>query len=663
MNIITDATPAPNTNYFIRQSQKFDGILNVFWFGAIGDGLNDDTNAIQSALNFISKTDDPNPSEESWYGGGTVFLPKGVYLISETLFIGQNCRLVGVNNRYHFEYLSNPDAGGSVIKANFEDINQWVISSATYEYNTSSPPILNLLPYDVALSKDNGNGYNYNNYIYRKGINIENLTIDGGYKIAFGGIRLSNAGNSTIRNVGMHNAKCGFMLNTCWGGSIENCFVNTIWYGALVISCNSAIIIDSYFRGVSETPFIDEEDLPDFIYHDLPYSDWDLNDNVKYGKTGIYCYYTSSLSVISSVVEATTNAVSCLDSTMSLISIHIEDIKYYGIIVGIGLSTQLNADQIFFWKLQSGFYFGKSAMASLNTIKVTGPTESDNQLFVYNNSTNRNVTFSNTIYIKRKYFSDILFADEGVSGQNYGAVYVNPDDGNDDNYGFNQNDAIKTFDAALIRIQNQSTVNPIKTIYVRAAPMINEEGNPKTGAAIKNLDIVSIENADVLITTYDINLEVNPPRIKGRIFFEGLTSKIAQIGQIEFLGNVNMYFRNVDLVCNNPNSMSANQVNLSMFGLRNSYGRLSFNNDSIYSPPYDIDLNLCYSIIQANINTSIFFSPLSLIDIKFANITINGGCLSPVQNGTQSLGVDCVQIGSSTNGVGWQDASIIRNNL
>ena len=193
--------------------------------------------------------------------------------------------------------------------------------------------------------------------------------------------------------------------------------------------------------------------------------------------------------------------------------------------------------------------------------------------------------------------------------------------------------------------------------------MITEEGNPKTGAALKNLDIVSIENADVLITTYDINTEVYPPRIKGRIFFEGLTSGVAQIGQIEFLGNVNMYFRNVDLVCNNPNSMSANQVNLSMFGLRNSYGRLSFNNDSIYSPPYDIDLNLCYSIIQANINTSIFFSPLSLIDIKFANITINGGCLSPVQNGTQSLGVDCVQIGSSRNGVGWQDVYIIRNNF
>ncbi|MDZ4668084.1 MAG: hypothetical protein SGJ00_09380 [bacterium] len=319
-----------------------------------------------------------------------------------------------------------------------------------------------------------------------------------------------------------------------------------------------------------------------------------------------------------------------------------------------------------FFNIQSGFYFGKKVLAilnSINTFNRSWLTPADNQLYVYNEGLGRNITFTNAIFHKRKYYANILFTDEGVNGQNQGAVYINPDYGNDENYGFNQNDSVQTFDAALIRIQNQSTISPVKTIYVRAAPLLSEGSDPKTGAALKNLDIVFIENADVLIATYDIDTEVYPPRIKGRIFFEGLTSGVAQIGQIEFLGNVNMYFRNVDLVCNSPIAMSATPVNLSMFGLWNSYGRLSLNNDSIFSPPYDIDLNICYSIIQANLSSLILISSLSLIDIKFVNIAINGGSLSPVQTGTPTLGVDCVQIAGTRTGIVWQDAIIIKNNF
>ncbi|MDZ4668083.1 MAG: hypothetical protein SGJ00_09375 [bacterium] len=260
--------------------------------------------------------------------------------------------MIGVNNRYYFEYLHGgspkPTGAGTLIKANFEDPNKWVISSATYKNNI--PPISsNLLPYDIALSKAGGSNYSYGNYIYRMGINIENLTIDGGENNAFGGIRLSNAGNSTVRNVGVHRAKCGIMLNTCWGGSIENCFVNIIWYGALVIDCNSSVVTDCYFRGITSEILIPAGNLPDFIYHDLPYLDWDLDDVVKYGNTGIYCYNTSSLSLNSTVVEYTTNGISCLNSTMTLVSIYLEEIKYYGVVVGIGDETQIVADQVFFF--------------------------------------------------------------------------------------------------------------------------------------------------------------------------------------------------------------------------------------------------------------------------------------------------------------------------
>ncbi|MDZ4668082.1 MAG: hypothetical protein SGJ00_09370 [bacterium] len=54
------------------------GFVNAKWFGAIGNGIFDDTAAIQGALDFISKTSDTNPANIPNFGGGTVFLPKGV---------------------------------------------------------------------------------------------------------------------------------------------------------------------------------------------------------------------------------------------------------------------------------------------------------------------------------------------------------------------------------------------------------------------------------------------------------------------------------------------------------------------------------------------------------------------------------------------------------
>lgn len=62
-----------------------EGAVNVKWFGAKGDGVTDDTNAIQSAINF--------------YRGKTIFLPSGEYLTSNELVIpyagGSSTELIG----------------------------------------------------------------------------------------------------------------------------------------------------------------------------------------------------------------------------------------------------------------------------------------------------------------------------------------------------------------------------------------------------------------------------------------------------------------------------------------------------------------------------------------------------------------------------------------
>lgn len=61
-------------------------VANVKAFGAIGDGITDDTDAIQAAIDSID-----------FDGGGTVFFPTGIYLISDTLTMDQGIYLRGVS--------------------------------------------------------------------------------------------------------------------------------------------------------------------------------------------------------------------------------------------------------------------------------------------------------------------------------------------------------------------------------------------------------------------------------------------------------------------------------------------------------------------------------------------------------------------------------------
>jgi hypothetical protein len=79
---------------------NFSGYVNVKAFGAIGDGVTDDTASIQAAINFAA----------AYANGATVWFPAGKYLISSTLTINKNyVHLKGVNRNG----LNNNFNGGS----------------------------------------------------------------------------------------------------------------------------------------------------------------------------------------------------------------------------------------------------------------------------------------------------------------------------------------------------------------------------------------------------------------------------------------------------------------------------------------------------------------------------------------------------------------------
>jgi len=77
---------------------KLSDFVSVKDFGAVGDGVTDDTTAIQNAINALQQLGYIAGAQypESTYIGQTLFFPSGIYLISSALtFAKSGCALIG----------------------------------------------------------------------------------------------------------------------------------------------------------------------------------------------------------------------------------------------------------------------------------------------------------------------------------------------------------------------------------------------------------------------------------------------------------------------------------------------------------------------------------------------------------------------------------------
>lgn len=70
--------------YIEGEGGAIEGVTNVTHFGAIGDGISDDTNNIRNAINDGV--------------GGVIAFPPGIYLVSDTIKIPSNTELLGIGN-------------------------------------------------------------------------------------------------------------------------------------------------------------------------------------------------------------------------------------------------------------------------------------------------------------------------------------------------------------------------------------------------------------------------------------------------------------------------------------------------------------------------------------------------------------------------------------
>jgi len=269
--------------------------INVYDFGAIGDGVADDTNAIQAAINYITNT----TFATTWSGGSRIYSKgggrlkflKGKFRITKGLLVGQHIEIDGGSTTGFFHPDSGGDNTGALIIADFVNPNDWIISSANY---TSAGATVGYRQSIAGAQIDAGT---YNSC---HGITIRNL-----YALAvapcYGGMRLHGSPNAVIDNVGFLLTDCGFLITSSWGGSYTNLFSLTYLYGFVGAADINAADISGYFDCIAGKN-VNAGNRLEFLFPD------DFNAVVglpdfSNKKTGILLYYANSAVITKAASE------------------------------------------------------------------------------------------------------------------------------------------------------------------------------------------------------------------------------------------------------------------------------------------------------------------------------------------------------------------------
>ncbi|WP_080831950.1 glycosyl hydrolase family 28-related protein [Cohnella massiliensis] len=97
MEEMPEKTPAQLSNARINEENWSGVALNVKAYGAVGDGVTDDSDAILQALLDVPDT------------GGTVFFPAGVYIASKTLWMKSRTTVLGYGGRSRVAVIKRAD--------------------------------------------------------------------------------------------------------------------------------------------------------------------------------------------------------------------------------------------------------------------------------------------------------------------------------------------------------------------------------------------------------------------------------------------------------------------------------------------------------------------------------------------------------------------------
>ena len=131
---IVTGTQGANYPYIRDIQQKLDEFSNVTDFGALGDGITDDTAAIQLAINQLF-LNDINLSDIS--SRVTLYFPPGKYIITSTLSVPSYATLVGAGKEKTIVQFNDTNTAAGTVPAVVQFVND---TSTPGVYNTKTMP-------------------------------------------------------------------------------------------------------------------------------------------------------------------------------------------------------------------------------------------------------------------------------------------------------------------------------------------------------------------------------------------------------------------------------------------------------------------------------------------------------------------------------------------
>jgi parallel beta-helix repeat protein len=275
--------------------------VNVKSFGATGDGINDDREAIQRAIDSVSMS------------GGTIFFPTGTYRIATSVLEDVSGLSVALRIG-SFVSLLGEGAGKSIIKADPEmssSLNRFLLNKEPGDSNIS----IGHLTIDSAnnpLSSGSGAAISF---VEANNIAIEDVELTNVKKEA---ISLLSVSNFTIRNNLVNNAWTGISLRDCSNGDVvDNTITSTGGDGILVMSisnqdyepqeadgkCTDLQIQSNSISAVNDTA-IDIDDSGEGDYHEnIIVSENIIKNNLaSSASVGIRASYSSNIIIIHNII-------------------------------------------------------------------------------------------------------------------------------------------------------------------------------------------------------------------------------------------------------------------------------------------------------------------------------------------------------------------------
>ncbi|MFD0712910.1 glycosyl hydrolase family 28-related protein [Paenibacillus sp. GCM10027626] len=204
----SDTTAADNTGTVLVSAAgaRFKRIIdkdgvNIKWFGAAGDGITDDTQSIQDTIDAVAAM-----------GGGTVFIPKGTYIVSPSgkkrIALRSNVNIVGAG---HEAVVKVKDDAGDywTIFGGFwgeEKVENVRISNFRIDQNPLKNTTCSIDP-----KKDNVQDYDWRQFSISL-FNFENIAIDNMRFDPTCGVNTITINNTACKNVFISDCYFNFVM-------------------------------------------------------------------------------------------------------------------------------------------------------------------------------------------------------------------------------------------------------------------------------------------------------------------------------------------------------------------------------------------------------------------------------------------------------------------